>query len=400
MIMSTKKIGTSLLALMMVCSAVATSYGQGPVVTGVGPVNRSMAGAGTAAPLEAIGALHWNPASISALPHSEMSFGVELLDVDVDLTSTIGGLANTTSGDAGFTPIPSIGWVHHIGDTPLTIGLGVNAIAGFKNNLPNDPANPLLAAGPAFASAEFLQIVPTLSYALSDRLSIGFAPTVTTASITLDPLGPSVVTPAAVAGSGNRMHWGGGFQIGAYYDANEAWKFGFTYKSKQWFESFNFFVPGGTVRFDLDYPMILSLGTAFTGMEDLTIAADVRYFDFENADGFRDLGFSSVFAFAIGAQYRITDRLYLRTGYNVNAQPIKSNDALTNIFTPLIQEQNFAVGGTLRLACNVDINVAYVHLFDNTVTGPLPPSPPFGATDTLSNKLGANSTIFGVTVRY
>jgi long-chain fatty acid transport protein len=145
--------------------------------------------------------------------------------------------------------------------------------------------------------------------------------------------------------------------------------------------------------------MILSLGTAFTGIENLTIAADARYFDFENADGFRDLGFSSVFALAIGAQYRVADHLLLRAGYNVNAQPIKNNDVFTNIFTPLIQEQNVAVGGTLRLACNVDINLAYVHLFENSVTGPLP-SPPFGPTDTLSNTLSADSAILGLTVRY
>ncbi len=296
----TTKLKTSFLASMIVCCMVATTFAQGPVITGVGPVNRSMGGAGTAAPLEAIGALHWNPGSISALSQSELSFGLELLGVNIDLASTVGGVTNSTSGDAGVSAIPSIGWVHHIDDTPLTIGLGVAAIAGFKNNLPNDPSNPLLAAGPAFASAEFLQIAPTLAYAVSDRLSIGVAPTITTATLQLNPLGPSVITPLPTPGSGNRLHWGGGFQIGAYYTASPCWKYGFTYKSPQWFETFNFFAPGGTVRFDLDYPAIVSLGTAYTGFEDWTIALDARYLDFEHTDGFKELGFSSVFAFAVG----------------------------------------------------------------------------------------------------
>src|SRR5262245_13418209 len=68
--------------------------GQGIAVTGVGPVNRSMGGAGTAAPLEAVGALHWNPGSISALPTSEVSFGAELLLADIDLISTVGGVTS------------------------------------------------------------------------------------------------------------------------------------------------------------------------------------------------------------------------------------------------------------------------------------------------------------------
>lgn len=393
-----KYAGTLFLALLM-GSVMTTVSGQGPVVTGVGPVNRSMAGAGTAAPLDAIGALHWNPGSISALKQSELSFGLELLDVNVDLSSTIGGVTNTTEGDAGWTPIPSIGWVHHVDCTPVTIGLGVNAIAGFANNLPNDPSNLLVASGPAFASAEFLQIVPTISYALSDRLSIGVAPTLTTATLMLDPLGPSVATPVPTPGSGNRMHWGGGFQIGAFYAPNACWQFGFTYKSRQWFETFNFFAPGGTVRFDLDYPMILSLGAAFKGLDKWTFAVDARYLDFENADGFRDLGFSSVFAFAFGAEYEACDWVKLRAGYNFNANPIHDDDVFTNIFTPLIQDQNVAAGCTLRLAEHVDLNAAYVYLIENEVTGPLP-SPPFGPNDTLSNSLSAHSGVLGISVRY
>ncbi|MGI9473409.1 MAG: OmpP1/FadL family transporter, partial [Rubripirellula sp.] len=353
-------------------------------------------GAGTAAPLEAIGALHWNPGSISALGSSELAFGIELLDVNVELASTVGGVTSRTRGDAGVSPVPTIGWVHHIEDTPYTIGLGVNAVAGFNNNLPTDPTNVLLANGPAFASAEFLQISPTLSCQISDRLSIGVAPTITTATLTLNPLGPSVIDPTQTPGSGNRMHWGGGFQIGAFYQASDSCAVGFTYKSPQWFEAFNFFVPGGTVQWDLDYPMILSLGTSFTGLEKWTLAADVRYLDFANTDGFSDLGFSSVFSLALGAQYQVCSRVSLRGGYNVNANPIHDDDVLTNIFTPLIQNQNVAVGGTVRLKCNVDINAAYVYLVENTVTGPLP----IGPTDTLSNTLSAHSAILGVSVRY
>ena len=130
-----------------------------------------------------------------------------------------------------------------------------------------------------------------------------------------------------------------------------------------------------------------------------TIAVDARYLDFENADGFKDLGFSSVFAIAVGAQYRVSDYLRLRAGYNANANPINDDDVFTNIFTPLIQDQNVAVGGTLRLACNVDLNAAYVYLVENKVTGPLP-SPPLPPSSTLSNELSAHSAIFGVAVRY
>src|SRR6266849_1866479 len=50
----------------------------GATLSGIGPINRSMGGAATAAPLDTLGAFAWNPATITALPNST-DFGLELL---------------------------------------------------------------------------------------------------------------------------------------------------------------------------------------------------------------------------------------------------------------------------------------------------------------------------------
>ena len=392
------------LAVMFSLSSTVIVRAQGIAVTGVGPVNRSMGGAGTAAPLDAIGALHWNPASISALECSEMSFGAELLLADVDLSSTIGATTGTTSGEAGVAIVPSVGWTHHIEGTPLTVGLGVYGIGGFRNNMPPDLTNPLIAAvgGRIFADAELLQIAPTLSYRVTDRLSIGISPTITTGKITFDPLGPSVITPFPSAGSGNRVHWGGGVQLGVYYIGQRHFHWGVSVKSRQWMEDFRFFspaVPGGVAKFDLDYPMIVSLGMAYSGFDRWVLAADARYFDYQNTPGFKELGYSNVFAAAFGAQYQATDRLKLRLGYNFNQNPLQSADAFTNFSAPLIQDQNVAAGASYRFARNVDLTAAYVYLVNNGLTGPLPAAL-FGPGASLTNEINAHSLLMGVTVRY
>ncbi len=373
-------------------------HAQGIAVTGIGPVNRSMGGAGTAAPLDSLGALHWNPGSISALEGNELSFGTELLKADVQLSSNIGG---STSGDAGWVAIPTIGWVHHLDGTPMTIGLGVYGVAGFKNNLPMDPSNPLLSPpsplGPAYAAAEILQIAPTLSYQLTENFSLGLAPTITTVSVNFDPLGPSVITPAPTPGQGNRMHWGGGFQVGAYYRGDNGINAGATFKSRQWVEDLNFFTPSGTVQFNLDYPMIVSLGLSYTGFENWVFAIDGRYFDYEHTAGFKELGWRSVFAGAVGVQYRMNERLTGRVGYNFNQNPIQSGAVATNLLDPLIQDQNGAAGCSYKFTSHVDFNLAYVYLVKNSVTGPLAA---FGPGVTATNQLQAHSAILGITVRY
>ncbi len=383
---------------LVTISAPQFAAAQGIAVTGVGPVNRSMGGAGTAAPLEAIGALHWNPASISALPTSEVSFGSELLLANVNLTTDAFGQVTNSSGEPGVAMIPAVGWVHHLENSPLTIGFGMYGIGGFRNNHRADPAHPLLMTSPLFADAEIMQIAPTLSYAVSDRLSIGIAPTVTATRTMFDPLGPSPISPAPTAGSGNRLHWGGGLQAGVYFITANSWHWGFTFKSPQWTENLRFFTASGVTEFDMDYPMILSLGLAYSGWENWIFAMDARYFDYENTPGFREFGWSSVFAGAVGMQYRVNECWRLRLGYNFNQNPLHAEDAALNISDPLIQEHNVATGISYRFADNIDLSLAYIYLVNNSLTGPLPA--PFNPGDTVTHEIDAHSAAFGVTVRY
>ena len=386
--------------ILTALSPTSQLHAQGIALTGVGPVNRSFGGAGTAAPLDAIGALHWNPGSISALPCNEIGFGTELLSASIRLSSNFPGIgAGSTNGDAGWAAIPSIGWVHHLDGTPMTIGLGVYGIAGFKNNMPFDAANPVLSnagpfagIGPAFGSAEILQIAPTLSYQLTDRLSVGLSPTITTETVILDPLGPPI-TATTTNAQGNRMHWGGGFQVGAYYRGEYGINAGATFKSKQWIETLDFQTAGGRVTFNLDYPAIVSLGLSYTGIENWTFAIDGRYFDYEHTDGYRELGWRSVFAGAVGIQYRATDRLSTRFGCNFNQDPIQSGAVATNLISPLIQDLNFSTGATYMFTNQVALNAAYVYLANNSVTGQLGPG-------TISNEISAHSVIAGVSVKY
>ena len=111
----------------------ASAFGQGITVTGVGPVNRSMGGAGGRSTFGCHRcALIGIQVRSVVCRHPEMSFGTELLLADIDLSSTVGGVTGTTSGEAGVAAIPAIGWVHHVEDSAATIGLGIYGIAGFR----------------------------------------------------------------------------------------------------------------------------------------------------------------------------------------------------------------------------------------------------------------------------
>src|SRR5215471_16743720 len=173
------------LALALVAAAALALPARaeiGFLLTGVGPVNRSMGGASVAAPLDATGALYWNPATLSGLPRSEIDFGLELLYSSSVLSSEVapgsfgpglpaGPLAGSTRGDAGAFPLPSFGFSYHAEETPLTFGLGVFAVGGFGSNYPASLTNPILTPQPPLGfglgaiSSELLilQVAPAVS---------------------------------------------------------------------------------------------------------------------------------------------------------------------------------------------------------------------------------------------
>lgn len=398
----------------------ADARAQGIGLTGVGPINRAMGGAATAAPIDAAGALHWNPGAISGLQRSEVTFGVEMLLPTMELSSQFGPAAGTTGGEPGVTPIPSVAWVQKMEGTPFTIGLGLFGIGGFRTNYARDPNNPILNAQPfppgfgrVYSEAEFQQLVPTLSYALNENLSIGIAPTLTIARVALDPL--LVAPPVAgqyTSGRGTRYHWGGGFQIGAYYTDGCGQHLGLSVKSPQWMEPFRFKTEGagGTgreVTYKIDYPLIVSLGWAYSAIENYVLAVDVRYTNYKDADGFGapaaiapqgnvlGLGWDDLISVHTGLQYKYSDCLYLRLGYAFQENPVDASNAFFNFATPLIVEHIASIGATYMLAPTIGINAAYLHGFENSVTGPYP----VGA-GTVTSEVSADALVFGVTVQY
>lgn len=423
-----------LLAACLV-GAVSSANAQGLILGASGPVNRSMGGAAVATPIDAIGALRWNPATISALSSSEMAFGLDLVFPSVQVSSSITGLAaGTTDADPSVSPVPAVGWVHKIEDSPITIGLGMFGVAGFRSNYPSSTTNPILlpqsnalgvpgGLGRIYSEAQFLDLAPTLSYAVSEQFSIGVSPTVTLGQVIIDPL---VVAPPNDAdgsgvpryssGRGAHVQWGMGIQVGAFYIVNDEWRAGAAIKSPSWMEPFRYQSEdelGNPLVFEKHWhlPMTVSTGFCYSGIESTIIAVDFRYFDYRNSDGLGDsgflpngalagTGFRDVFGLATGIQRQLYDRLYLRAGYTYNQNPIPSNLATVAVVAPLHYQNQFHLGGSLGLAENVSLNLAYSYYLSHSITGPI--VTPAGAVpnSSVTSTMDVHIASLGVTVQY
>ncbi|MFL5245244.1 MAG: OmpP1/FadL family transporter [Gemmataceae bacterium] len=402
----------SLLIVALAFLANPASAQFGVYMSASGAVNRGMGGASTAAPLSPAGALYWNPATISGLEKSELEFGAELLLPRTQLASNYSAgalgpgippvtLSGQQDSDIGAIPMPTIGLVYKPEDSILSYGLGIFAVAGFGVDYSGSFTNPIATApppvglgfGPAHSDYEVLQIAPAINLQLSDRLSVAAGPTLNIAKLSVNPALFGVPDDARgdgfatyPQGTHSQTTWGGGFNVGAYYH-QDVWGFGASFKSPQWFDKFRFNSSDELGRpreltFDLDLPMVVSVGTAYSGLERWVFALDGRYMDYRNTNGFGDrgftdagslrgLGFRSIFAAAVGAQYQVCDTVFLRLGYSWSDNPIPNDQAVINALSPVIIQHMLSLGASWQVTPDFKLSMAYVHGFENSVEGPL-----------------------------
>jgi long-chain fatty acid transport protein len=430
-----------LLGLLALALAAAPGRAQfGFINNGAGPIGRVIPT--VAAGIDAPGAIYWNPASISGLGRSELAAGIDAVFPQSTLASTVdagalgmglplGTMSGSDKADNSVFPLPYVGLVYQPDDSPWVFGLGIFSIGGFSVNYPASTTNPVLTPQPPrgvglgsiYSQLIVLEVNPVVSYRLTDHLSFGIGPALGLATAKLDPAfitSPDAarggIFPTYPFGTHTPFIWGGGAEAGLFYTLEQGWRFGASIKSPRWFEKERFQSQDqiGQPRFftfRADVPMIVSAGITYAGFDRWLFAIDTHYIDFNNAAGFRQSGFDptgavtgigwrSIWAIALGAQYRLTDGLTVRAGYTWNQNPIDSQHAFFNVASPAIVQNAFNVGATYQVTEDFSLSVVYGHAFQNSVSGPfvLPGGslPGTSVTNTASGDL----VVFGATVRF
>ena len=394
------------LVVVVMATTISTVHGQGVVVPSAGPINSSMAGASTAAPVD-FGGSYWNPAIISALEDQEVLIGSALLFPSMHLQSglpadSVGGIFPPTNrygeerSDSGVAAGLATGFSFRMSpDSPLTLGVGVFGLVGGGVNFAGSNSTPILTprmppnyfgVGPIFSSMSILAIQPMASLKVTDRLAVALGPIITSGSMSFNPAffapGPkdALGLPTFPAATNSRPYWGGGFQVGLFYELSDNWNMGFSYKSPIWQEKWDFNaanpdLSARRIGVQASLPQIFSWGVAYKGLPKTLIDVDLRYIDYANSELFGQkivdggLGWQSVFAVAIGGQYQATDRLTLRAGYLYNTNPVRNENTLFNLQAPGIITNTFTLGASYQMTENITASLAWMHGFRNDIEG-------------------------------
>ncbi|MCL2745433.1 MAG: outer membrane protein transport protein [Planctomycetaceae bacterium] len=411
-------------SFLLFCQQVSA---QGVLLRGNGAVNEGIGSVATATPIDAAGAIMWNPASISAFEKNEISVGLGLIlpksrvtsGFDIPGTGTapdihVGGSTKSVSDSV---PVPSMAFVwKRCKHSPLTYGFGLAGAGGAAVLYPADPTNPVLGGLAKSSNVIVLQMTPTVSYQVTKQLSVGVAPIIDLASLQINPMQLGQTLGTEMHNYGTTYAWGGGFQIGALYDFKNHWKTGFMFKSPIWAENLR---QTGTDphtgkrldgSFDLNLPMTLSWGVSYSGVRDTIIGLDVRYIDYGNTVGFKDsinpatgrvdgLGWDSVMAVAVGLERKINKKMKARIGYCWNENPIPGRSAALNVSAPLMVQHVLGFGATYAIVKDLEASATYSIAFKGATEGPFPVGNT-GLVGTVKNESRADTLLFGITKKW
>jgi long-chain fatty acid transport protein len=341
------------------------------------PASGGMGGASLARPQDNLSAINGNPATLTQMPGTQVSFGgawaeptynitqlATLPLVGVDPYSAKSHQPGGIAGNIGVTQELSAGGV------PMVFGLGLVTGAGAGVSFRQVPESNGTAA-----TYLNLDMIAALGVPLTDRLSFGGAFTIGTGFLD----GPFTDVGGMTTAYGMRG------TVGATYALSSQTTLGAYWQTKKHFRFEDAAVFNG-VAFDasFDHPENLGLGIADESLMDgrLLLAADVLFKQYSNAD-FLESIYDNQWVYQMGAQYTVNPKFKMRAGYSYNENPM-SGPTITELGgVPVpdgvpglryIQGQFAAIGqhhltagvGLSNLMPGVDMDMLAGGMFDET----------------------------------
>jgi long-chain fatty acid transport protein len=355
------KIAVAAAMALSTTSAFATN---GDHLIGMGAKARGMGGIGIGMSHGAETALS-NPALISSVKGTEVSFGGTVFMPDVETDTKMG--QGSLKSDADLSVIPELAIAQKASDN-FYWGIGMYGVAGMGTDYRNEVD--LYGNFNMTTNLQLMQFAVPLTYK-ADGFSLGIAPVLQYGSLDInyrtdpDAGGPS---GTITVGNGVAQDFGFGYNIGAAYEM-AGLTVGASYKSaidmkydKQISTAAQYF--GLTFGDNLEQPAEMGIGVSYA-IDGHTFAVDYKKIKWSDAKGYKDFGWDDQNVYMIGYQYA-QDAWALRAGWNHAKSPIKEQinpalNVLNLLGFPAIVEDHYTVGGSYAFSKMTSLDLAYVY---------------------------------------
>ncbi|MDK9696125.1 MAG: outer membrane protein transport protein [Siculibacillus sp.] len=390
--------GVSALGLVAALTfGAATAHAtEGYFQTGYGTIQKAQAGAGVANPEDAM-TLSVNPAGLVHVGN-QFNMAFTLFSPRRDVTVTGGGMlaAGKTTSDSEYFLMPNMAYSRQI-DAQSAWGVALYGNGGMNTNYPAMARNPLECGGgtgmfcAGRAGVNLEQMFVTVGYARKmGTVSLGIQPIFAMQKFRAMGIASFAGFSSDAANLSNRDNdysFGVGVRAGIQWEIQPGVRLGLTGTTPIWSTKFDKYKGLFADQGGFDIPGSVSAGLAWDATKDLTLMLDWRHIFYSQVgsvgntsttmgpgslgtSGGPGFGWRDVDAISIAAAYKATKDLTLRAGYSHNTNPVRSQDAMFNIFAPGIVTDHFSAGASYKVNPNSGIELAVGYVPRASVTGP------------------------------
>jgi long-chain fatty acid transport protein len=370
---------------------------------GYGMKAKGMAGAATASSDDAFGGAN-NPASM-AFAGDRLDLGVDLFNPNRSAERTgLGPFDGSVDSDSEYFFIPEFGMTKQMSST-LALGLTVYGNGGMNTDYaggqldmaactmgaaPSGPANMLCGQGDLGVDLIQLIVAPTVAYKVAPNHSIGVSPLLGYQAFEakgLHAFGPASSDDTKLTNNGHDDAFGYGVRIGYMGKITPTVTIGAAYASKMSFEEFEEYAGLFAEQGGFDIPENYNLGVSWQATPAVRLALDYQRISYSEvnsianpsanafipaplgADNGPGFGWQDIDVWKLGAEYKYSQQLTLRAGWNHGDNPITSADVTFNILAPGVVEDHLTLGFTYTQASGNELTMSYMHAFSNDVSG-------------------------------
>jgi long-chain fatty acid transport protein len=373
--------------------------------------------------------VYTNPAGMVRLNWNELDAAVNVIAPNVHFSgANFVGPGLTTPGTDGGNLLESAVTVAGFGvwnySPALKFGLAVTEPFGQRVSNPGDFVGRYQSL---VSSISDVSVSLAAAYRFDEHFSVGGGPVIDYFAARLTRAintGPTAVLTGDPVGDVHGDNVSGGFNIGALYEFSDNLRVGLDYRSRIQHNisgTQSIFVPplltlfspstaallnsmNSNARTKVTLPDDVSAGVYWQVSPQWAVMADVEWTDWSLIqaihitptnpfvpgttiqENWRNTWFAS-----IGANYQVTNKLLLQTGFAYDESPVTDSNRTTRI--PDANRYLLSVGGQYAILPNVTVQAAYLHVF---VTGAPIDSAASATSGVIRGKYSNNANVWSV----
>lgn len=357
-----------------------------------------------------------NPA-LAAFGGNRFEFGANVFmpKRGASRSDNTGMSGNADSGSSTFI-VPEFGYNRQIG-SDMAVGLTVYGNGGMNTdydatgfNCGQGPANMLCGGTKLGVNLMQLIVAPTFAYKLTEGSAVGVSPLLVYQQFKAsglqafagNPQWTGQNTPSTnTTDNGNDSSKGLGVRLGYTAQVNDSTRFGVSYSPKINMSRFDKYSQLFAEAGDFDIPENFAFGVAIQASPAVVLALDYQRINYSKvksignqmmqggplgADNGPGFGWSNLNVFKFGVEWKQSQNMTLRAGYNHANNPISGANVTFNIIAPGVITDHFTLGATYKLDDKSDLTFAYMYAPKNTVTGPSGLNPALTETVRMSQQ--------------